>query len=169
MARIELRRLAGQALAYALFFAAVGVFSNSPPYQHLAPDQATIKLSVRHAGQLLGECRTLGAEELAKLPATMRAPVNCPRERSPLTLELDVNGEPVLQQTIAPRGLHGDGLASSYRRLTVPAGTIEVGVRMKDHLQQREFPYVSERRVVLAPAQVLVIDFDAQKREFVFR
>jgi hypothetical protein len=169
MARIEFGRLAGQALAYALFFGAVGVFSNSPPYRHLAPDEATIKLSVRHAGQRLGECRTLGAEELARLPPTMRAPVDCPRERSPLTLELDVNGLTVLQQTIAPRGLHGDGLASSYRRLTVPAGTIEVGVRMKDHPQQQEFPYVSKRRVVLAPAQVLVIDFDAQKREFVFR
>ena len=169
MTRIEPRQLVAQALAYALFFGVVGVLSNSPPYRHLGPDEATIKLSVRHAGRLLGECRTLGAEELAKLPPTMRAPVSCPRERSPLMLELDVNGERVLQQTIGPRGLHGDGLASSYRRLTVPAGPVDIGVRMKDHAGQRDFPYASKRRVELAPAEVLVIDFDSTRGEFVFR
>ncbi len=55
----------GQVLAYGAFALFVGYFSNSPAFRHLPLDQATIKLSLRHAGQILGECRERTAEELA--------------------------------------------------------------------------------------------------------
>ena len=48
----------GQIVAYGLFVIFIGTFSNSPSYRHLAQDTATIKLSLRHAGQLLGEGST---------------------------------------------------------------------------------------------------------------
>jgi hypothetical protein len=164
----SIRRWAGQAVAYTLFAALIGYFSNAPAYQHLPPDEALIKLSLRHSGQLLGECRTLAPEELARLPPTMRAPKECPRERSPLTLELEVNGQTVLAEQVPPRGLHKDGMASMYRRLSVPAGEVMLKVRMKDHSAQSEFPYTAERTLDLAPAQVLVIDFDSQSGRFEF-
>ena len=164
----DARRWLGQGVAYALFAAFIGYFSNSPAYQHLPPDQATIKLSVRHSGQLLGECKQLDSAELANLPATMRAPMDCPRERSPLELVLEVNGATVLHDMVPPRGLHKDGMATSYRRINVPAGAITLRVRMKDHTAQAEFPYTAERTLTLQPAQVLVIDFDSQSRRFKF-
>ncbi len=164
----RLRRCAGQGAAYALFAAFIGYFSNSPAYQHLPPDQAMVKLSLRHSGQLLGECQQRDPEELAKLPATMRAPADCPRERSPLELVLEVNGETILDEQIMPRGLHKDGMASMYRRVNVPSGPVMLKVRMKDHPGQTEFPYSVEREMTLRPAQVLVIDFDSQNRRFEF-
>lgn len=164
----SLRRWAGQGAAYALFAAFIGYFSNSPAYQHLPPDQAMVKLSLRHSGQLLGECHQLDAEELAKLPATMRAPADCPRERAPLELVLEVNGETILDELIMPRGLHQDGMASMYRRVNVPSGPVTLKVRMKDHPGQKDFPYSAERELTLRPAQVLVIDFDSENGRFEF-
>ena len=164
----SLRRWAGQGAAYALFAAFIGYFSNSPPYQHLPPDQAMVKLSLRHSGELLGECHQLDAEELAKLPATMRAPADCPRERAPLELVLEVNGETILDELIMPRGLHQDGMASMYRRVNVPSGPVTLKVRMKDHPGQKDFPYSAERELTLRPAQVLVIDFDSRNGRFEF-
>lgn len=161
-------RYVWQAIAYGAFMGLIGYFSNSPAYQHLPADQATIKLSLRHSGKLLGECTQRTPEEMLKLPPNMRVQAVCPRERSALVLELDLNGEMVFSQSLEPRGLHGDGMASAYHRLSVPAGDITVRVRLKDHVEQQEFPYQAEYDVTLDPAQVLVIDFDSQKKQFTF-
>ncbi len=166
--RLSPLKIIGQACCFGLFMLLIGYFSNSPSYRHLAEDQATIKLSLRHAGRLLGECRRRSAEELKQLPANMRAPEVCPRERSPLLLELALDGELVLSEQLQPRGLHDDGMASAYRRLTVAAGAHQLEVRMKDHLAQQVFPYRHARTINLAPAQVLVIDFDSKNKRFTF-
>ena len=96
----------------------------------------------------------------------MRAPQICERERSPLTLELDIDGTPVYSEILPPRGLHNDGRASVYRRLSVPAGEIQVSVRLKNDVNQEGFQYETSRRLTLKPAQVLVIDFDDQNERF---
>ena len=159
-------RYTGQAIAYGAFVAVIGVLSNSPAYRHQAEDAATIKLSLRHAGKLISACRDRTPEELANLPANMRAPQICERERSPLTLELDIDGTPVYSEILPPRGLHNDGRASVYRRLSVPAGEIQVSVRLKNDVNQEGFQYETSRRLTLKPAQVLVIDFDEQNERF---
>jgi hypothetical protein len=158
----------GQALCYGLLMLALGFWSNSPPYRHLPADMATIKLSLRHSGQVLGECRQRSAEELAALPANMRLAEVCPRERSPLLLEMDLDGVTVFSELLPARGLHNDGMASVYRRLSVPAGETRLRLRLKDHIELGEFNYRAERTVTLAPAQVLVVDFDSQAGQFVF-
>lgn len=159
-------RYTGQAIAYAAFAGVIGVLSTSPAYRHQAEGDATIKLSLRHAGKLISACRDRTPEELANLPANMRAPQICERERSPLTLELDIDGTPVYSEILPPRGLHNDGRASVYRRLSVPAGEIQVSVRLKNDVNQEGFQYETSRRLTLKPAQVLVIDFDEQNERF---
>ena len=158
----------GQVCAYALFVAFIGVLSNSPSYRHMPPDQATIKLSLRHAGKLLGECRERSAQELADLPPNMRIALVCPRERSPIVVELDLNGQRVFSETLPARGIHQDGRASTYRRFSVPAGQIQLAVRLKDHIGSKEFHYTATHTTTLEPAQVLVIDFNEQARSFEF-
>jgi len=150
----------GQVLLYALFALAIGVFSHWPTYRHLAAGAALIKLSLVHAGKPLGECRERSAEELAALPPNMRAPTVCPRKRSPVTVELDIDGAPAARIAAPPSGLSGDGASAVYRRLTVPAGERLIAVRLRDDARSAGFAYTLERRVTLAPAQVLVIDFD---------
>ena len=82
----------GQVALYGLFALAIGVFSQWPRYHHLEPDQALVKVSFTRVGKPVGDCRALSAEELAKLPPNMREPMLCPRERSPTTVQVDIDG-----------------------------------------------------------------------------
>ena len=72
-------RYAGQAALYALFALVIGYFSTSPRYHHLAPDQGLLRLSFKHPGKIKADCRQRTPEELAKLPANMRTPLDCKR------------------------------------------------------------------------------------------
>src|SRR3990172_4110065 len=74
-------RYAGQGALYALFAPAIGYCSTSPQYRPLEQGQALLRLSFKHAGKLVAECRKRSPEELARLPANMRAELDCPRER----------------------------------------------------------------------------------------
>jgi hypothetical protein len=161
-------RYLAQATAYGVFVAVVGLLAPGPTYRHLAPELATIKLSLRHAGELVSDCRDRTAAELGQLPPNMRAPQICPRERSPLQLELRVDDEQVYAETLPPRGLRKDGRVSVYRRLSVPAGDVHLAVKLKDDVRAEGFQYERTGTVRLAPAQVLVIDFDEAAGGFVF-
>lgn len=162
-ARRSKRAWAGQAVLYGAFAAVIGVFSHWPPYRHLPPDTALIKLSLVHVGKPTGDCRKQSAEELAKLPPNMRAPVTCPRERSPVTVELDIDGVAAARVLAPPSGLSRDGASALYRRLPVASGERLIQVRLRDDVRSTAFAYTAERRLTLAPAQVLVVDFDAEK------
>ena len=154
---------AGQLLLYGVFALVIGVFSRWPEYRHLAADQALIKLSFTHAGKRVAECRQLNAEELAKLPPNMRTPMKCERERAPVRVEVDVDGAPAIRHVATPSGLSKDGASAVYQRLSVGAGEHRVAVRLKDSAGGSGFDYQREQTVSLAPAQILVIDFDAEK------
>jgi hypothetical protein len=93
----------------------------------------------------------------------MRAAEICPRERSPIIVELDIDGEAVVRVEAAPSGLSRDGASAIYRRLPVAAGEHLIAVRLQDDARDDTFGYTLERRVSLNPAQVLVIDFDAEQ------
>ena len=153
----------GQVLLYALFALVIGTFSRWPVYHHLAGDQALIKVSFTHVGKPVGDCRAQSDAELAKLPPNMRAPMKCPRERSPVSVEVDIGGVTALRRTAAPAGLSRDGASAVYQRLVVPAGEQRIAVRLNDDARRPGPTYQREASIELAPAQVLVIDFDASK------
>ncbi|HNH25335.1 MAG TPA: hypothetical protein PK261_10125, partial [Accumulibacter sp.] len=81
----------GQVILYGAFAAFIGYFATSPKYRQIGDDVALIKLSISHLGDR--ECRKRSADELAKLPPNMRAPLDCPRERSDIKLEVDLDGQ----------------------------------------------------------------------------
>jgi hypothetical protein len=159
---------AGQLLLYGLFALAIGVFSQWPPYRHLDGDQALIKLRFTHVGKPVGDCRRRSDDELARLPPNMRAPLACPRERSAVTVRVDIGGVTVLERSAAPSGLSRDGASSMYQRLVVPAGEQRIAVQLSDDVRARDAAYRREATVTLAPGQVLVIDFDAAKGGITF-
>ncbi len=159
----------GQLLLYGAFAGVIGYFSVRPVYQSMAPDQALIKLSFSHAAQPVGACRQRTAEELAGLPPNMRAPEVCPRERSPVAFELDLDGKTVVRTVLPPSGLARDGAARLYQRFPVSAGEHRLRVRLKDNVLDTGYTYTREGSVRLAPGQVLVIDFSAQRGGFVFK
>jgi hypothetical protein len=161
-------RYIAQALLYVPFLALIGYFSTSPAYVHLAPDQALVRLSFSHAGARVGECRERTPEELAKLPPNMRAPLVCPRERSPVTVELDMDGRPVYRAVVPPSGLRRDLASTMYWRQAVPAGEHRFTARLKDRAEGG-FGYVKEFTVTLAPGRILGIDFNAALGGFLIR
>lgn len=150
----------GQILLYGLFALIIGVFSSWPSYRHLGSDEALIKLSFSHTGKPVSDCTAQTPEELAKLPPNMRAPVRCPRERSQIVVELDVDGLGAYRHIAKPSGLSRDGASSVYHRLQVAAGTHRLAVRMRDDVRSDGFAHVREETVTLKPYQILVIDFD---------
>ena len=160
------KQLIGQLIAYSVFVALIGLFAGTPAYRHLPDGMATIKLSLRHAGQIVGECRTRTSQEMTNLPENMRAPLICPRERSDLHIELTLDDRIVLSEILPARGLHSDGRASMYRRLSVPAGATRITVKLKDRLTSDGFQYQFSREVMLKAGKNLVIDFNEQSQSF---
>lgn len=150
--------LAGQVLFYGLFAVIIGYFSTSPDYVHLAPDTALIKLSFSTHGEPVGECRERTPEELAKLAPNMRVARVCPRERSPITVKIELDGKPLFDGVAPPAGLSKDGTSTIYRRFEVPAGEHLLSVKMNDNVRIKDFNHVKEERLTLKPAQILVID-----------
>ena len=152
-----------QALLYALFALVVGYFSTSPRYHLLKEGEGLLRLSLQHPGKLLVECRQRSAEELAKMPPNMRKAEKCERERSPVSIEVDIDGKTVLAHTSPPSGLSRDGASTLYQRLNVSAGQHQIAVRFKDNQKSEQFTSQIDETVTLKPAQVLVIDYSTDK------
>jgi hypothetical protein len=126
-----------------------------------------VKLSFTHSARLVRACRERSEAELAKLAPNMRQKMDCPRERSPVRVELDMDGRPLYRIEAPPAGLHRDGAATVYRRLGIPAGRHEFRARLADG-PDGEFRFAGESAVDLAPGQVLIVDFATDGSGFVF-
>lgn len=162
------RSIALQVPAYAAFAAFIGYFSSAPPYRHLDPGLAVVKLSFSHAGERKQECHTRSPEELAKLAPNMRAALDCPRERSDVRVEIEMDGKLIYRIEARPSGLRHDLPSTVYRRLEVPAGHHTFRARLAD-TPDGSFRHHAEASVDLAPGRVLVIDFVASRGGFEFR
>ena len=155
--------IAGQMVLYALFAATIGFFSSYPRYRHLAHDQALLKLSFSHPGQLVSECRRRTQEELAALPPNMRNPLDCPRERSPVTVQLALDGSVLARREIPPAGLSRDGSSTIYARFPVPAGSHRLSIQLKDSVREPGFNYSRDEELRIQPGQIVVVDFNPER------
>jgi len=156
-------RYAGQALMYAAFAAVIGILSTAPVYRHLAPDQGLLRLSFKHAGKFKVDCRSRSAEELSKMPAQLRTELDCPRERSPVHVRVELDGRALYDESFAPAGLRKDGAASGYHRLPISAGAHRIRVQVNDDVRVKGFNYEREERVNVRPGQVVLLDFVADR------
>jgi len=157
-----------QALFYLPLMLLIGYFSSAPVYVHLPPDQALLRLSIAHAAERKQACRERSAAELAKLPPNMRAAQDCPRERAPLLLELEVDGQLRYRAEALPAGTQRDGIATLYQRIVLPAGPHRIVVRMRDR-PSGEFNHVRDETLVLAGGDSVLIDFNASRGGLEFR
>ena len=158
----------GQAVLYAGFAGLVGYFSASPSYSNHPGDQALLKLSLSHAGKPKGECRRFSAEEIAEMAPNMRRAMDCPRERVPLYVELELDGELLYHAELPPSGIAGDGSSSVYQRFVVEPGRHRLAARLRDSNRESGFDYTHEAVVELAPRQNFVVDFKAATGGFRF-
>ena len=157
----KIRRYGLQGVNYALFMAVVWYFSIQPPYHQLEDDQAVITLSFTHATKLREACRKLSQQELMKLAPNMRLPTDCPRERSPMDLELYMDDKLLTKTKVEPTGFHKDQGVNVFQRIKVKAGKHTLRLWMNDNVNINEPTYRYEQTVLLKPEQQLLIDFDS--------
>jgi hypothetical protein len=161
-------RYGAQALLYAAFVAVIGYLSTSPAYEHLAPGDALLKVSLTHAGARKEACRERTAEELAKLAPNMRAQSVCPRERAPVIVDVALDGAPLFRVVAPPSGFSKDGASTIYRRVPITAGTHRISAHLADG-PTGTVTFTSDTTIDLAPGRVVVIDFDPARGGFLFR
>lgn len=159
----------GQGAVVAIVAAAVGYFSSAPAYHQVPDGVAQIKLSFRHGGERVEDCRRLTPEEIAKLPPLERRPNTCSRERLPVAVRIDVDGSLLYEEVLQPTGLSGDGPSETYRKFLVPAGQHHIAAWLRDSKRADGHDFEAEIDVDLKPHQNLAIDFKADQGGFLFR
>jgi hypothetical protein len=164
----KLSRLLVQMMAYAAFVGLIAYFSKSPEYEPLDPNMGLISLSFSHAGARKGECHRLTPEEIAALPPNMRKPLDCPRQRLPLLVELHVDGKLVYRRALPPSGIAGDGASTAYERFAIAPGRHLIKAKLRDTAREQGFDYESEQQILIEPRQNFVIDFRADAGGFKF-
>lgn len=165
----RLGALALQLILYLAFAATIGYFATLPPYTYGDPEAATIKVSLSHAAARVRPCTRLSPEEMAELAANMRRAEVCERQRLPLSLELDMDGQAVLRIEAPPTGLWGDGPASVYERIDVAPGAHAVSLRLRDTARQEGWDYVASAELVLERGRYLTVTFIPERGGFEFR
>jgi hypothetical protein len=156
-------RYGAQALLYGAFAAFIGYFSTHPTFSLLAPDEGLLRLSFMAPGKPRFECRSRTPEELAKLSPQMRAQTECPRERSPVRVRVELDGVAVIDSAFPPAGLAKDGAAAGYRRLPVPAGKHDLRVQVNDDARASGYTFEKSERVAIVPGQIVLIDFNPER------
>ena len=164
----RLLSLFGQLAVFGLIALVLGYFSTSPGYIVFPADESRVLLDFSHVGQRKGECRKLTPEEIAEMAANMRRSEICPRERLPVAVELEVDGELVFSRSLPPSGLSSDGASQAYESIRVPPGKHSLVARLRDSAREDGFDFQAEAEVVLRPRENFVIDFRSELGGFIF-
>ncbi len=162
-------RVTVQALAYLGLMALVGYLSASPAYDYADAEKVTIKLSLSHAADRVKPCVRLTPEEIAKLAPNMRRVEYCERERLPLTVRLEMDGELLTQIEAPPSGLWNDGPASVYQRFEVEPGKHTITARLRHSARSEGWDYMHSEEATLVAGRYFTITFRAETGGFRFR
>jgi hypothetical protein len=130
------------------------------PWRQFGASESVVRLSLRHVTSPKVACKPLTPQQLAELKPNMRRPVDCPRERWPITVELERDGRLLYRGTHEPSGLWNDGVATMHRAFAVPAGPQSIVVRMRDSGREAGFDHVRSDTIDLQPGQNFVIEFE---------
>lgn len=163
------RYIIGQIIAFIPFAFGLGYFSNSPSYTYHDPELALIMVSFSHASERKEECRHYTTEEIAALAPNMRRPMDCPRERLPVYVEVIMDGKSLLSKSYNPTGLSKDGAASIYERIPVKSGSHQIIAKLRDSSRESGFDYESNISINLDAKEIFVIDFRKDLNGFNFK
>ena len=158
-----------QAICFGLFAAFVAVLSVWPSYDYRPADAAIVKLSLSHAANRVQPCVTLTPKEVAELAPNMRQAERCERERLPLTVELDIDGQAIVRIEASPSGLWNDGPASIYETVDVVPGAYTMTARLRDSARPDGWDYSTTESVVFEAGRYFTVTFAAENGGFEFR
>ena len=118
-------------------------------------------VSFSHGGAIL-EPRQLTKEELAKRLPHIRAQVNVTRERAPVRLRVQVDGQKVFDQLFQAKGLSKDGPSIAVARLPISAGPHQVRVEMADTADREAWTKQWSETVSFENHRIRVVLFDTK-------
>lgn len=101
------------------------------PVRFAEGDQGLLRLSWRMAGIAAEACRTLTPEEQERLPVHMRNPRACIGTVASYALEVRIDGQRVMADTVRPPGARGDRPLTVLRETTLSPGRHTVEVRFR--------------------------------------
>ncbi|HEY9506333.1 MAG TPA: hypothetical protein VIQ27_10200 [Gemmatimonadales bacterium] len=179
------------AAAVALGSAAAIAGLSQVPWTPVPGPEAMVRLSWRARGERLEVCRQLSAEELAELPPHMRQEQVCEGTTAEYRLRVEVDGEERVDQLVQGSGEVQVRPLYVYRELVLPPGehTVRVEVeraarhsagdaededekaeetgsrRRAEAAVPRQLRL--ERRLNLRPREVVLITYDAERRDLV--
>jgi hypothetical protein len=163
------RRLAGLVVGLLGTFALVAL--SRVPYTIEPGADAMIRLSWRTATAFVEECRTVGAEELARMPVHMRRETICEGRLLPYRLQVVHEGVTVIDELVHGSGARRDRPLSVFRELRVMPGRHHVIVRwlpVGDAVSAAPALEL-ESTLELEPLDVALITYDGNARRLVVR
>jgi len=164
----EALRFVGQSLFYAGVAAFIGYFSQNPAWTAFPPDRALLLASFAHGAERREACRRLTPEEIAKLPPQQRRPDTCERERLPVHLVVEIDGDVAYDAWLPPTGVWQDGPSRAYEKFPLPPGRHRIVLKLEDRGRRDAFAWAVEREVELLPGRKLAVDFKADEGGFLF-
>ena len=162
-------RLLLQAIMYVAFAAFLGYLSASPSYEYGASDMATVKLSLSHAANRVKPCVRLTPQQIAELAPNMRVLEKCERERLPLSVELEIDGQIFVSLQVPPSGVWNDGAASVYERFEIAPGEHTLTARLVDTGRTEGWDYTHTEIVTLEAGRYFTVTFRPETGGFNFR
>ena len=136
----------------------VGLLSLGPYRSALSPEPRLV-VSLKHPGQVGEDCRAVSAEEQAAMPIHMRRAEVCERRRADVRIQVDVDGERVLDATYEPAGLWGDGNSIAIERLVLTEGEHEGSARLADGLDPEDWGWESTQTLVFDARERHILQF----------
>jgi hypothetical protein len=158
-----------QAALYVAFAAGLGWFASNPSYRYADPAMASVKVSLSHAADRVEPCVQLTPEQIAKLAMNMKQTEACERERLPLHIEIDIDGDTLFSLQAEPTGLWSDGPSSVYERFDVAPGAHRVTARLRDTARTDGWDYERSDNVFLEAGRYFTVTFKAETGGFNFR
>ena len=162
-------RVTLQALAYLGLMGIIAYLSASPAYDYASSDMAAIKLSLSHAADGVKPCVRLTPAQIAELAPNMRRAEQCERERLPLTVRLEIDGELLAEIEAPPSGLWKDGPASVYERFEVEPGRHAIMAKLRQSARPDGWDFTYSEEVTLEAGRYFTITFRAESGGFRFR
>ena len=149
------------------------------PYAPAGETDAVVRLAWRTRSVRRDKCRTLSAEELAKVPAHMQRSEVCESTVVPYRLQVIIDGREVLDEIVRSAGVRKDRPLFVYHELPVTPEAHDLVVRFTRQTavdaagagsdEATPARLELERRINLSPLQVALVTYDVEQRRLILK
>jgi ferredoxin len=152
-----MRNVIGVSLVLGLPIFLIGYFSEKPSYSFFKKEESLLIVSMKYISAPR-HCRELSDEEIAQRPAHMRVSKECSRERWPVMVRLEIDGQSRLNQIYAPTGLWSDGAAYVYQKLVLTPGLHAITLHIQEVRERQESGILLSRIENFKPGYAVILE-----------